>query len=44
MKSVFYLKYTLRFSIFEFDLNVKHHSYFFKDKPWSTKETHYRRK
>ena len=29
MKSVFLLKYTLRFSIFNFDLNLTHHSYFF---------------
>ena len=31
MKSIFKLKHTLRrFLIFEFDLNVKHRSYFFK--------------
>ena len=28
----FLLKYTLRFAIFKFDLNVKHRSYFFQIK------------
>ena len=32
LKSVFLLKYMLRFFIFKFDLNVKHHLYFFQRK------------